>query len=184
LPASQTVNACHFKQGSGNRSTDDSSEWSGRQKESEGSRSFRRGDPVSKVKNHAGEESRLSHSKQEPKQIETERSPYKHHTSRNHTPRDHDARNPNPSADSHHDQIAGYLEENIADKKHTGPKPIHYLAKAEIAAHLQRGKAHVEAVEVIDDVAEKDIRHDPARDLSYQKICVHAVSVKGPLQKD
>jgi hypothetical protein len=63
------------------------------------------------------------------------------------------------------DEIARYLEEEIADKKQSGTQAELFCRQPQILVHRQRGESDIGSVEIADDVAREDKRKDAAEDL-------------------
>lgn len=62
--------------------------------------------------------------------------------------------------------VAWHLEEKIADEEDAGAEAVDGLAEAEVGRHLQLGEADVDAVEIGNDVAQHQERHDAPEDLA------------------
>jgi hypothetical protein len=76
-----------------------------------------------------------------------------------------DPREPPPRPDFFHDDVARHLKQKIADEEERCAKAVGVFAQAQIAHHLQLGKADVLAVDVRDQVTDPDERNEPAGDL-------------------
>jgi len=66
---------------------------------------------------------------------------------------------PASSADLLQDQIARYLEEEIAGKENARRQSVNPVAEVELLAHLELGEANVNSVQIGDDVQEKEKGH-------------------------
>ncbi|MNN92396.1 hypothetical protein D3C81_2106760 [compost metagenome] len=58
----------------------------------------------------------------------------------------------------HH--VAGHLEQEVTEEEHACAQAVHGFGKLQVGQHLQLGKAHVDTVEVSDDVAQHEERDD------------------------
>jgi hypothetical protein len=57
-------------------------------------------------------------------------------------------------------QVAGHLEEDIADEEQPRPETVGGLAELQIAEHLQLGEADVDTVQISGKVAEAQERNE------------------------
>ena len=114
------------------------------------------------VVDDAWEEARFGGAQQEAQRIEGRRVAHEHHARRDQAPGDHDPRDPSPGADSRKDDVAGNLEGRVADEEDARPEAVHRRRKAERLVHLERGKADVNAIEIGEDVAKEEKRHQAA----------------------
>jgi hypothetical protein len=67
--------------------------------------------------------------------------------------------------DALQDQVARKLERHVAEEEHPRAEAVYRVAEAEVGFHLQCREGDVEAVQVVHDVAEEQIRNQPAGDL-------------------
>lgn len=67
---------------------------------------------------------------------------------RKYRPCHHDPCNPAPCAHLVQQQVAGNLEEKIADKEESGAQPIHSFAKVQIIKHLQFCESNIYSIEI------------------------------------
>ena len=82
------------------------------------------------------------------------------------TPGDHDAREPDPGADFGQKQVAGQLEQQVADEEQGRAQPERGFADAEVAHHLQLGVADVLPVDIGNQVHDAEHGHQVADDLA------------------
>jgi len=59
------------------------------------------------------------------------------------------------------DQIAGNLEEEVAQEEDPGAQSVDGVAPAEVAHHLELGEADVDPVKIADHVGKEEQRDDP-----------------------
>ncbi len=64
----------------------------------------------------------------------------------------HDECNPTPRADAGKGKIAWQLEEEVSGEEDPGADAVDAVAQVELLLHLERRKADVDAVEIIDDI--------------------------------
>jgi hypothetical protein len=76
-----------------------------------------------------------------------------------------------------HQDVAGHLEEEVADEEQAGAQAEHGFREAQVLRHLQLGKADVDAVEVGDHVAQHQERHDAPEHLLVGRLGVVGVDV-------
>ena len=67
---------------------------------------------------------------------------------RNGAPTDEDARNPDARPEPRHRNIAGHLEQEIADEQHACCKAERLAGQRQLDIHLQRGIADIGAIDV------------------------------------
>src|SRR5262245_22659308 len=92
-------------------------------------------EPIREVEEHAGEETRLGHTQQEPDDRKARRIGDERHGAGEDAPRDHDARNPKPRAYLFHNDVAWHLKDEVAEKKGSERKSEIGSGQFEIAAH-------------------------------------------------
>jgi hypothetical protein len=83
------------------------------------------------------------------------------HRHREQAPCDHDAAHEQPHAPALRDHRAWNFEQKVAAEKDARAEAIRRRGEAEVRRHLQRGVAHVHAVEIRDDVEHDQIWHQP-----------------------
>src|SRR5262249_28539141 len=93
--------------------------------------------------------------------IELRGGVYETGQNRHDSPRDHDPPQPLPRAPALHEQCARYLEQDIAEVEDADTKPKDAIAEPEIGAHPQVGKRHIDAVDVVDEIDQKDKWEQP-----------------------
>lgn len=71
-------------------------------------------------------------------------------------PGDHHQRNPAPWPELGQRQVAGYAAQHVADKENPGTEAVHGLAELQGVEHLQLGKADVDAVKVVEQIADEN----------------------------
>src|SRR5262249_5148026 len=109
-------------------------------------------EPEGQVEDDAGEEPRLGHAEQDAHGVEAPRARDGQGGAGNQPPADQDAGDPGPGPDPAQQQIAGHLEEQVAEVEQPIAPVERGLAETQVARHLQRGDAHVTPVEDVEDV--------------------------------
>src|SRR5215469_11381160 len=128
---------------------------------------MRRHEPVrwpetsASYKDHAGEETGFGHAQQEAHGVETSWAADEDHQAGDHAPSDHQGGNPAADTKLLKYQIARNLKEEIANEEDARGSADHALAQSQLSAHLQDREAHVDAVEIGDDIEEEQERHEP-----------------------
>ena len=123
------------------------------------------GKPGAEVERHAREEAGFGHAEQQPQHVEAVRADREARRRRHQAPRDHDPRQPDARADTIQRQVAGDLEQAVADEEHAGAEAELRRRQPDRLVHRQRGEADVVAIEVVEDVADDQDRHQPPADL-------------------
>src|SRR5205814_8157771 len=103
--------------------------------------------------------------------------------SRQQSPADGDARDPATRADAREDDVAGHLEERVAEKENARAESIRGRAEAKILVHLQRREAHVHAVDEAHDVQREQEGQQSAAYLARGRL-LHVVHVAGGSRGD
>lgn len=83
------------------------------------------------------------------------------------SPRDHDDGDPASRAEAQQDEVSGDFEEGVADEEESGTGSIDSTGKSQVAAHGERGKAEVDAVEIGTDVKQEKKRDEPPEDPAH-----------------
>jgi hypothetical protein len=109
--------------------------------------------PIGQVQDDAREEPGFGRAQQEAQDVEHVHAGHEHHAGGNDAPGDHDARDPDLRAHFVQDDVAGNLENEVADEEDAGAQPVHRFAELQFLQHLQLGEAHVHAVQVGHHVA-------------------------------
>src|SRR3546814_2872923 len=81
----------------------------------------------------AGEKARLGDPEQEAQDIEARRRPREAERQRDEAPRPDDPRKPKPWPDALEDQVAGNLEDTIAEEEQRRPQPVGGFAEPKVA---------------------------------------------------
>jgi hypothetical protein len=78
-------------------------------------------------------------------------------------PQNHDAGDPDLGPNLLQDEIAGHLENEVANEKDARSGAIRRIVDAEIVLHLELGESDVNAIYVRQGVTEEEIRYHPPR---------------------
>jgi hypothetical protein len=87
-------------------------------------------------------------------------------------PGDHHQSNPAPWAKPDQGQVARYAAQHVTDEENPGAQAIHRLAELQCIKHFQFGEADIDAVQVVEQVANED-----KRDQTQGNALVHGVFV-------
>lgn len=122
--------------------------------------------PARQVQQDAGEEARLGRTGEQAKGVEPGRGAHEQQAGGQQAPADHHDRHPAPGANALQDQITGHPASEVTDEEDPRAQPVHGLAHAQIAQHLQLGEADVDPVQVIEQIADEQERDQPPQDLA------------------
>ena len=90
----------------------------------------------------------------------------KGHRAGDQSPGEHDARDPAPRADAIEREIGRHLQHEIGEEEHAGAEAEHRVGDADVGVHRQLGEADVDPVEIGDEVAKHQKRHETPGDLA------------------
>src|SRR6202011_5736865 len=116
---------------------------------------------VGEVQNHAGEEPGLCGTEQEADDQEACSTRHESREAGEDAPLDDGGRDPDPRTDLFQDQVAGNLEQEIAEEENAGAPAVDIGAEAEVLVHGQCGEGNVAAVDIGDAVGQRDQRKQP-----------------------
>src|SRR3977135_3957139 len=74
------------------------------------------------------------------------------HGARQDSPAQHDTRDPFARAEAFEQQVGGNFEEEIGEEEDPGSEAERGRRQAKVTVHRQRGKAHIDAVEIGDEI--------------------------------
>ncbi|ETC83181.1 hypothetical protein XHC_4418 [Xanthomonas hortorum pv. carotae str. M081] len=123
-------------------------------------------EPARQVQHDAGEETGLGSAGEQAQRVKTGRGAHEHQAGGEQAPADHHDRHPAARADALQDQIARHPAGQVADEEDACAQPVHGLAHAQITQHLQLGEAHIDPVQVIEQVADEQEGDQPPQDLA------------------
>ena len=129
-------------------------------------------EPIGQVEDDAGKETSLGNAQQEAQEVEHLRRRHPHHGQGDEAPGHHDACDPASRPDLVQDDVAGHLEEKIADEEDARAQAINRLAEPQIRAHLQLGEADIDAIQIGQYVAEAQQGQQPPGDLTVGRVGV------------
>ena len=124
--------------------------------------------PECKIEDNAGKESGFGGAKQDAREIELLRTRDERHRHGNEAPQAHDAGDRLARADFLQQQIARHLEQDVADVKQADAQPIARIGQVEIVLKLQFGKTDIDAINVVQHVADEDEGDDPQDHLAVK----------------
>ncbi len=123
-------------------------------------------EPARQVQHDAGKEARLGRTGEQAQGVKPGRGTHEQQAGGEQAPADHHDRHPAAGADALQDQIARHPAGQVTDEENARAQPVHGLAHAQVAQHLLLGKAHVDPVQVIEQVADEQERDQPPQDLA------------------
>ena len=85
-------------------------------------------------------------------------------------PGDHHCRNPAPRAEAVERQVARQAAEHVADEENPGAEAVDGFAELERVEHLQLGEADVDAVQVVEEIADENERDQPQGDAPVERV--------------
>jgi hypothetical protein len=111
--------------------------------------------------------------------VKRDRAADERHGAGNHAPREHDPGDPLPRTEPLQQQVRRHLEDEVGKEEDAGAKPVLRRGQAEVAVHRQGREAHVDPVQIGDEVADHQERHEPGRDLGNRRTLewIHVCSV-------
>jgi hypothetical protein len=127
-----------------------------------GASALARREPIGEVQDDARKEPRFGGAQQKAEGVEAARPGCEHHRHRHEPPHDGDPGDPDARADSCQRQIAGHFEEKVAKKENAGAATVLERRKAERRVHLQGGEADVDAIEIGDEIEQREERNQAA----------------------
>ena len=120
---------------------------------------------VGQVENDPREEASLGHAEQKAHPVERPFAFDPHHRRGKNPPGNHDPCDPGPRAEFLQQEVAGDLEQKIADEEYARAGAESHIAQREVLEHLEFRKPHIHPVEVGEDVAEEEKGKQPPVDL-------------------
>ena len=114
------------------------------------------GEPLHEIEEDSGEEAGLGHAEEEADYVELERSADEDHSHGNEAPGEHDPGEPAARAEAVEQEVGGDLACGVAEEEEAGAEAVDGGGEVQVAVHLQRGEADVDAVHVGGAVAEGD----------------------------
>ena len=127
----------------------------------------------------AREETGLGHPQQKAQHIEAHGAVDQEHAGRQHAPHHHQRGNPPPWADTVQGHVAGDAEQRVGHEEQAGAEAIDRVAEVQVRAHLHLGEADVDAVEMGEEVADQQQRHQPPGDGAVSTVACDLAEVVG-----
>ena len=153
LPALEPPNPVHAEDQPGYRGADHRRYRDRGHEATDHASAILRREPVGQEQNDSGKETGLGRAEQEPDDKEAPSVPDQRHGGREQPPGHHNPGNPKPRPEPLERQIARHFEEEVPEKEDPGAPAEHCRSETEIAVHLQRGKADIDAIQVANEVA-------------------------------
>ena len=152
------------EQHAGHGGTDHGGERDGGHEQPDDPRPFGGREPQGEIEDNPGEEPGLGKAQQHAHEVEAVFAGNERHGAGQDSPADHDASDPFAGAELFQEQVGGNLKDEIREEEDAGAEPERGLRQAEVLAHGERGEAHVHPVQVGDEVAQHQERHEPHGD--------------------
>ena len=179
LPAMQAEDAVHAEQTAGHWTCDHHCNRLGEDEQPEDLAAMAHREPLGDVVQHAGKEPRLRRAQQKAHHIEAVRPLHERHADGDGAPGDHDARKPAPRAEAVEHQVAGNLEQEIANKEQPRTQAIGGVADAHVSAHVQLGEPYGGTVHVGDQVQQDQEGNQFQRDAPNKpQFLAHGVDLR------
>ena len=137
-----------------------------------------RGDPIGEEEDDAGKEARLGDTQQEPQDVEARRPLHEHEGGRDDAPAHHDPGQPPARPDLVQQEVAGNLEDGVADEEEAGAEGVRGGADAEVDLELLLRERDVAAVQERDHVHQQEERDQPAEHL-LRRVLAQVVAALG-----
>jgi hypothetical protein len=167
LPAVQAPDAFEPEDEAGNRRADYGGDGNGEHEEADDAGAVGGGKPERQEEDDAGEEARFRHAEQRAHDIETEFSRDEGLRAGNQSPGEHDARDPAAGAETVEQEVAGNLKEKIGDEEYAGRSAKGGGGEIQILAHRRAGESDIDAIDVSDEIAKDQERHETPCDLAH-----------------
>ena len=161
MPPAQPSKAIHLQQRGRDRRADKARGRNRHHERRHDARTVRCRNPVRQIQQHARKEPRLRRAQQEAQRVERGRPADQRRGGRDQPPRDHDPRDPDARAVALQRKVARHLEEEVRHEEQAAAEPKHTGCQPEVVVHLQRGHAHVAAVDESQQVADHEEWHEP-----------------------
>ena len=179
LPAVQPEGAVHAQQAAGDRAGDHHCDRLREDKQPEDLAAMAHREPLGDVVQNAGEEPGLGRAEQKAHHIEALRPLHERHADGDGAPGDHDPCEPAPCAEAIEHQVAGDLEQEIANEEQACAKAVGRITDADVGAHVQLGEPHGGAVHVGDQVQQDEEGNQFQRDAPYKpQFLAHGVDLR------
>ncbi len=124
-------------------------------------------EPVAHVEQHAGEKAGFGDADDGANEIEARGVVREHRGARRQPPGDQDGADPAARAELHQHQVAWHAAQHIREIEHARGHAEHRAREAQVAAHRQRGKADVDAIEEREQEQHEQKAEQATRDLAH-----------------
>ena len=165
LPAVHVTGAGELHQGSADGSAQDERDAHGEIDDPHHGHSLRLGEPEGHDVHQCGVETGLGGTEQEPQDVERLLALHEHHRGAERAPGDSDPRDPPARADLVHEQVAGHLEQGVAQEEDPGAQAVGGRADPHIGLERRLGQPDVGAVDEGHEVDQAEHRHQVQRGL-------------------
>ncbi len=144
------------------RRADDHGHRRGHHEERARPRALGRRKPVREEQHHAGKEAGFGDAEDDAGHHERPRVVHEHRRHRDESPADHDARDPQPRADTLEDEVARDFEQAVTEEEQARGQAVLCRGEPEFALEIRRDEPDVHPIDVGDDVADERERDEAA----------------------
>src|SRR5262249_25970416 len=166
LPPGKAPGAVELEQQTGQGRADHGGGWNRHKEASKDAGAVGGRKPRCQVECDARKEARLGNAEQEAHDVEAPDVIDEGHHDGEQAPGDHDARDPHPRAEPVEREVAGNLEQAVAEKEDARAATVLGRRQPEVLVHRERGEADISAVEIVDDIGDRQQWKQPNRSLS------------------
>lgn len=124
------------------------------------------GKQLAQIQQDARQEARLRDTQQKQQNVEYRRRLGQSHRRREYRPRNHDAGYPAARTHAMQDEITRYLGHEVTDEEDADAETVGRIAESEVAQHRRLRETDIHPVELGDDVADEQQRHEAPRNLA------------------
>ena len=128
--------------------------------------------PLSEVQHESGRIATLGDTENYPQRIEHLARMYERHSGRGQTPDERNEEEPATHADPLQEPQARQLDDDVADEEQADADAVGLCSEAQRFIHLQRGKAHVGAIDGAEEQQQQQGRHQTHANPADDLICV------------
>ena len=125
---------------------------------------------MAEIERDTGKITGLGRAEEEPQQVEAPRALDEDRRRGDQAPADHDPREPRARPDAIQDHVARHFEQAVAEKQYARPVAELRGRQSDLLVHLQRGKADIISVQVIQQKTQRQNRNESPCDFRKQAL--------------
>ncbi|MNZ99966.1 hypothetical protein D3C78_1193110 [compost metagenome] len=129
----------------------------------------RRREPVGQVQNHPRKEAGLGYAEEKTRDDQLIGAGDKRRAHSDQAPQHHDPRQCGAGADALQVHIARHFKKDVAQVENPGPNAVGGIAEGNIFGHAQLGERHVQAIDGVERIGQKQVRQQPQDDLAIHQ---------------